>query len=289
MNTLTRNILQKISGIFMICLLMSPTLNDNFVHAADGYVTVASSVFNDPTVRMDGWTGTNNAAGKETVSYQTSGGITGGYLFLAETQGDDALCFFAAPQKFLGNKRHLYNGRLMFSLRQNATGNWALGNDVRLQSGTNVLAYRFPVLPSTAWKRFEIPLNENVGWTMFGADRHATAAEIAAVLSSLDQLWIRAEYSANNSDRADLDEVIMEARPSGPLEPALSLTIAAGITITGAVGATYRIDFADALNSGSATGFTPLTEIILPVSPYFFADPAGFSGKRFYRAVMIQP
>lgn len=63
---------------------------------------------------------------------------------------------------------------------------------------------------------------------------------------------------------------------------AIELKMYAGITINGLVGAPYRIDYANDLNSG----FVTLTNITLPTSPYIFIDYAsGGLPRRFYKVV----
>jgi hypothetical protein len=58
----------------------------------------------------------------------------------------------------------------------------------------------------------------------------------------------------------------------------------AGLRITGATGATYRIEF---VNQVDATNWMTLTNITLPASPYFWAEPDSVTNqlRRYYRAV----
>ena len=57
----------------------------------------------------------------------------------------------------------------------------------------------------------------------------------------------------------------------------------AGLTLTGTVGSTNRIDVR---NNLAATNWTALTNLILPSNPYLFIDPTPASGAgRFYRVV----
>jgi hypothetical protein len=64
----------------------------------------------------------------------------------------------------------------------------------------------------------------------------------------------------------------------------LSVGLHAGLRITGTTGATYRIEF---VNQVGATNWTALTNVTLPVSPYFWADPdsATNHAHRYYRVV----
>jgi len=61
-----------------------------------------------------------------------------------------------------------------------------------------------------------------------------------------------------------------------------SLQLYAGITLRGLVGCSYRIDFVDSVAGGE--GWTTLTNLILPTSPYLFIDTSSPGrSKRFYR------
>ncbi len=63
----------------------------------------------------------------------------------------------------------------------------------------------------------------------------------------------------------------------------LSLNMYAGLTIVGQPAATYEIDYE---NSLSSSNWMVLTNIVLPVSPYFYVDTSSpFSSSRFYRAL----
>ncbi|MDH7504276.1 MAG: hypothetical protein QHJ82_16385 [Verrucomicrobiota bacterium] len=71
-------------------------------------------------------------------------------------------------------------------------------------------------------------------------------------------------------------------------EPAsLGIGLYAGLDVTGTPGATYRIEYALSLPS---TNWTALTNIVLPLSPYFFVDRDSVTnhGRRFYRAITIE-
>ena len=64
-----------------------------------------------------------------------------------------------------------------------------------------------------------------------------------------------------------------------------AINLYAGLTITGSVGATNRIDFRTDL---SGTNWTALTNVVLPTSPYLFIDTtSAATARRFYRAVPL--
>ena len=65
----------------------------------------------------------------------------------------------------------------------------------------------------------------------------------------------------------------------------LSLNMYAGLTIVGAVGGNYQIDYRNDLNN---TNWLNLTNVVLPSSPYLFIDTASPQDlRRFYRAVLV--
>jgi len=77
-----------------------------------------------------------------------------------------------------------------------------------------------------------------------------------------------------------LNEILAE-------RPDHELTVAAypGLTITGSVGARYRIEYRDALPANGA--WHVLTNVVLPSSPWLYFDREAFAHpRRFYRAVV---
>jgi hypothetical protein len=63
------------------------------------------------------------------------------------------------------------------------------------------------------------------------------------------------------------------------------INLYAGLTLSGAVGATNRIDYRTDLNSSN---WTALTNVVLPASPYLFIDTtSAATSRRFYRAVPL--
>jgi len=243
-------------------------------------VILAASTFE---AGADGWFGTNNLNGQEALA------VAQGYISVSETTGDGALMFLVAPQKFLGDQRRAYNGSLSFRLRQSATSELTAANRfVVLGSGNAVLSFDLALVPGTNWQTFEIPLNEHVGWhkmlDLGTSDQRAAREDFLTVLHSLDRLWIRGEYSGHNADRTDLADVKLRGQTSGPLRPTLAVGTYAGITIDGAVGSSYRIEYKAALDPGE--NWQKLDDVVLPFTPYLFVDQTSPRGaQRFYRAV----
>lgn len=275
------------AGLFALLLLSGGPLR------AQGLVTLAVSDFE---VNADGWTGTNTGGGSEPVTYKLGGATSNsaGYIGINEVNQDNVISFFVAPPKFLGDQRAAYNGFLTFYFRQNKTGNFNSGNRlVVFGSGTNFLSFDVPVIPGADWQYFALPLNEKAGWH-FGtatndtatSNQRATQEEFIRILSSLSLLRFKAEFSSNNGDQDDLDDVMLLGQPSGSPSPVATPTRVAGITIDGAVGSIYRIEY---LNVNDApTNWLTLTNIVLPTSPFLLLDPSTPSASsRSYRAVLL--
>lgn len=247
-------------------------------------VLVASD-FDDSSIGREGWSATNSLGGAEPVYYSSSNGLYLGGISWVEP-ADGATTYYVAPAKFLGDQRSAYNGLLTFSLRRTGGGSTHTSSqDVTLGSSNTVLGFQFSAIPAVgSWFRFEIPLNENSGWTNLAAQRPATREEFLTTLGSLNRLRIRAEYTTI-ADASDLDMVTLWGQPSGALQPALALNVYPEIWISGAVGRTYRIEYKDDL--GSTNTWQQLATVVLPTSPYLFTDqtsPAVW--RRFYRAVL---
>lgn len=90
-------------------------------------------------------------------------------------------------------------------------------------------------------------------------------------------------YNVGVSGTADfigtITLVVESNRPA-----ALALDAYAGISISGTIGATYRVDFATRL---APSNWITLTNIALPSSPYLYFDASGpIRSNRYYRAVL---
>ena len=240
-------------------------------------IPIATSTFDDSAAGADGWLQTIEYQQSTPPTYQSSSGFTGGGI--ASTTGD----FFVAPAKFLGNQSRAYGGDLRFDLKQNKTSGFTRGWDVRLHSSGMILVNRYPQQPPTVWTTFEFTLHEGHGWVNRDAGRDATREELIGALSNLEAIWIRADYG--NSSLAQLDNVMLLAQPSGPIQPILAAGTYGGITIQGQVGTSYRIEYTATPNGTNS--WQKLTDVLLPSSPYLFIDQSSPSAAvRFYRAVL---
>jgi formylglycine-generating enzyme required for sulfatase activity len=81
----------------------------------------------------------------------------------------------------------------------------------------------------------------------------------------------------------------MGPRASAQTPPVLDLQLYAGLTITGAVGTVYSIEYVtDLAQTNNASAWRCLEFLQLPASPYLWADKSSpATGRRFYRAVVF--
>jgi hypothetical protein len=83
----------------------------------------------------------------------------------------------------------------------------------------------------------------------------------------------------------DIDDVQLLALPTDAPSPQLDIKTYAGLLVRGSVGSRYLIEYRDVLDNTMT--WLPLTNIVLPISPYLFTDTNSPSAsKRFYRAVL---
>lgn len=233
-------------------------------------VTLAESNFES---NSDGWLGVNSGFGIETLTRLQGGPSTGSlwYISVGETTGDGTAMFFSAPTKYLGDKRNAYHGVLSFNFKQSATDNLSgSGSFVQLSSPTLSVVYSLPRVPTTTWRRYEIPLDEAKGWYHQAEDRPATQKEFLSVLANLQRLWIRAEYSYNSIDRADLDDVLMLGNPAVKGDPTVTVESVPSLLIQGESGRQYQIQYTDTLKA-PITWHT-LTNIIIPSNEFPLVD-----------------
>lgn len=144
-------------------------------------------------------------------AYDATGGNPGGCITLEDPQAGP-VSFWRAPPKFLGDKLMAYPGVLGFDVRDTSSPSYFLYPDVLLTGGGITLAYSL-IAPQEypldgTFRRYRIGLVAH-GWRNLATDEPATDAEMATVLSSLDDLLIRAEF-LSDTDTFSLDNVILQ-------------------------------------------------------------------------------
>ncbi|HET9054745.1 MAG TPA: laminin B domain-containing protein, partial [Cyclobacteriaceae bacterium] len=113
----------------------------------------------------EGWTAIDNQAGP-LPAYVNTGGNPGGFIRVEDgVQG--TATYFAAPDKFLGNRSDYYGGTLQFDLQVYSTPNSSTAG-VRLTGGGLVLARLLPQLPAVApaWTSYTFILSEDEAWRL---------------------------------------------------------------------------------------------------------------------------
>ena len=81
----------------------------------------------------------------------------------------------------------------------------------------------------------------------------------------------------------------VEPRAVAQTPAKLDIQLYAGLTVTGAVGTVYSVEYVtDLAQTNNASAWRCLEFLQLPASPYLWADKSGpATGKRFYRAVVF--
>lgn len=164
------------------------------------------STFDDGT---DGWAIVGDAQdGSAAPAHESEGGDPGGHLS-ANDDVTGGVWYWAAPDRYLGEKADYEGGTLSVSLRQSATDSQFDARDVVIASDATELTYDFDAHPGTDWTAYEVPLSAD-GWTNGETGEPATDAEMQTVLASLDRVWIRGEYRTG-SDTGRIDTVVLSA------------------------------------------------------------------------------
>ena len=85
-----------------------------------------------------------------------------------------------------------------------------------------------------------------------------------------------------------LAAVALGPRASAQTPPVLNLQMYAGVTVTGAVGTVYSIEYVTDLAHTNQSDWRCLEYLQLPTSPYLWADKSSpATAQRFYRAVVF--
>ena len=177
-----------------------------------------------------------------------TGGNPGGRLYMADPDGSQStgnVQYWKAPPSYLGDKSAWLGGQLRYDVRvQTALGSFAQ-EDVLLTGNGVTLAWFANVNPSSnVWTTFTVPLQASAWRVGTRTGPVATPAQLAAVLSSLTSVYLRAEFQ-NGVDLLDLDNVAFTTTAavtpfgSGCAGPTTTLALAA--TSQPVLGSTYTM------------------------------------------------
>lgn len=153
----------------------------------------------------EGWT----VVGDGTMFYSPTGGnpSSTGYIFAIDrTEGDNF--YFNSPGKFRGNMSNAYGRRLTFDLvwSENSPSDYKEAADIILRGGNVTITTQLPHLPGTTWTSYSVPLDTSGGWLVEATGQPATASQMQAVLSSVQQFRIRGEFR-QGAEQGGLDNV----------------------------------------------------------------------------------
>ena len=158
----------------------------------------------------DGWAIANDGGG-----WVAAGGNPDGYIEGVDTGAatGSTAWYFSAPPKFLGDRSAYLGGELRYDLQQSDAAPGFLSQPWVVLRGAGItLVYDASVAPGTTWTPYAIPLETDAGWHIAvdgcwtlsivspnvcnfnGAS--PSVAQFMTVLSNLDTVLIRGEYSA---------------------------------------------------------------------------------------------
>lgn len=184
------------SNIDNIALTESPVIPDPFVGPR------IQSTFDDG---VDGWSFIADVREFRAVA---DGGNPGGYIEAVDyTTGQ--IWYFAAADKFLGDKSAYAGGRLQFDLKQSSLSSQIDYEDVIIEGGGLTIALDTPTNPGLDWTSYAVFLDTRSDWRLDDlSGAAASLAEINQVLSNVTALYIRGEF-VSGSDTGGLDNVVM--------------------------------------------------------------------------------
>jgi hypothetical protein len=159
----------------------------------------------------EGWT----VVGDADLHHSPAGGNpeSSGYIFAIDRVLGDVF-YFTAPPRFLGNVSGSFGRLLTFDLMWSETAESGTleADDIILEGAGMAVVGSLPHMPGRTWTSFAFYLDQRGGWVHRGTDRVATAAEVQAVLGSLQSLRIRGEFRLGPEQGA-IDNVRLGVQP----------------------------------------------------------------------------
>ena len=152
--------------------------------------------------------------GNYAPTYNASGGNPGGYISTTDPDGGDFT--FGAPANFLGNKSGATG--LSYDLTHPSGDiNYQTTDLLLTGNGTRLLWKSSPdIVPGVGWTSVNVAFTPSSNWTVANTTgAAATSADFQNVLSHLDGIYIRGEYT-NGLEVAGLDNVRLSAATPAP-------------------------------------------------------------------------
>ena len=143
---------------------------------------------------------------------------------------DGIWSYWNAPAAYLGDRSAYVGGSLSFDLRSNLPLGHSFNctpsiiGDVELLGAGQRLEYDIPgpTMAADMWHSLQVPLSAP-GWKHLDTQQQVSDADFAAVLGSLTDVRIRAEWSAA-LDTDDLDNVVLAPAPNA--DPSCAAVVA---------------------------------------------------------------
>jgi hypothetical protein len=152
-------------------------------------------------VDRQGWAAVGDNASAST--WLTAGGNPRGHLCATDA-------WWSAPLTLLGDIRDAYGTTLTFDLKKSSTQSDAVTSpDIILRGHQLTLYFNTFINPGQDWTAYRIPLSETAGWTIAQSADQPTQAEFIDVLSTVDSLLIRGDYSTWNEEGC-IDNVVLD-------------------------------------------------------------------------------
>lgn len=172
--------------------------------------------------------------GPQPVTYQATGGVSGGYISAVDPSGYSF--YFDAPGKYTGNLSGYAGGRLSFDTfytPNEASSAWRDDADVVLSSGSTILVWQAAANPASTWTHVSVDLDAAQGWKIGSLNgSQATAEDLTNALNNVTALRIRGEYVNGIVETTGLDNVTLAPVP----EPESWAMLLAGLGLIGALG-----------------------------------------------------
>lgn len=187
------------------------TLIDDITLASPETVFSDAVIFSDFNRGIEGWTTEGGA--RDLVYVENGGPTTGDDSAIRASDATGGYWYFAAADKFLGDRAAFLGGTIAWSLKTSGTSTNYDQPSVVLEGGGLVLVARDTPEPNgSSFTDYSIDLN--IGQWRVGDlnGTVATEAQLRQVLADLQKLLIRGEY-IGGADSAYLDNVQLRAAP----------------------------------------------------------------------------
>lgn len=161
------------------------------LHGADVAAQSSKRVAREGLTSTEGW---DVANGAELLEEDAPG------VFCAKDAKGNAAWYWEAPSGYVGDQEWAFGRDLVFSLRVDDTRTHRVdpdtdAPDVQLVGGGWDIAIDLSPDPTTEWREYRVSLSADADWFDTDAREYVDDDVIREVLSDLEYLWIRGEFS----------------------------------------------------------------------------------------------